>query len=92
MQAHPTGRTVVVGVDGSDSALDAVRWAAREADRRRLPLRVVHAFGWPTPDTSAIPGSGSTTGRCCNARPARCWRRPPRRPGRRCPVSPWTRR
>ena len=35
---HP----VVAGVDGSDSALHAVRWAAREAVRRHAPLRLVH--------------------------------------------------
>jgi nucleotide-binding universal stress UspA family protein len=33
---------VVVGVDGSESALPAVRWAAREALRRGTPLRIVH--------------------------------------------------
>jgi len=33
---------VVVGVDGSWSALEAVRWAAREAERRDAPLRLVH--------------------------------------------------
>ena len=33
---------VVVGVDGSESALHAVRWAAREAWRRDAPLRLVH--------------------------------------------------
>ena len=35
---------VVVGVDGSDTALDAVRWAAREAEHRHTDLLVVHAF------------------------------------------------
>ncbi|MFI7680442.1 universal stress protein [Actinophytocola sp. NPDC049390] len=35
---HP----VVVGVDGSASALRAVRWAAREAASRSTPLRLVH--------------------------------------------------
>lgn len=35
---HP----VVVGVDGSESALHAVRWAAREALRRNAPLRLLH--------------------------------------------------
>lgn len=33
---------VVVGVDGSGTALRAVRWAVREADRRGVPLRIVH--------------------------------------------------
>ncbi|WIY00775.1 universal stress protein [Amycolatopsis mongoliensis] len=35
-------RPVVVGVDGSTSATQAVCWAAREAVRRDLPLVVVH--------------------------------------------------
>ncbi|HET9142282.1 universal stress protein [Actinophytocola sp.] len=38
-----TRPAVVVGVDGSRSALDATRWAAREAMLRKLPLQVVHA-------------------------------------------------
>lgn len=38
---------VVVGVDGSESALWATRWAADEATRRRAPLRIVHAFEIP---------------------------------------------
>ncbi|MEU5943656.1 universal stress protein [Micromonospora sp. NPDC047548] len=42
-----SGAPVVVGVDGSRSALDAVRVAAREAAARHRPLRVVHAFIWP---------------------------------------------
>lgn len=35
--------TVVVGVDGSESAREAVRWAAAEAGRRDAVLRIVHA-------------------------------------------------
>ncbi|MBC3191137.1 universal stress protein [Pseudonocardia sp. C8] len=35
---------VVVGVDGSASALDAVRWAAGEAAARRVGLRLVAVF------------------------------------------------
>ncbi|RZQ65902.1 universal stress protein [Amycolatopsis suaedae] len=34
---------VVVGVDGSEQALHAVRWAACEAVRRAVPLRLFHA-------------------------------------------------
>ncbi|MER8159113.1 universal stress protein [Streptomyces sp. NPDC094472] len=37
---------VVVGVDGSAAASDALDWAAELAGRRRLPLRVVHASLW----------------------------------------------
>ncbi|WP_421109549.1 universal stress protein [Streptomyces sp. NEAU-S77] len=37
---------VVVGVDGSDAASDALDWAAAMAARRRLPLRIVHASLW----------------------------------------------
>ncbi len=37
---------VVVGIDGSSSALDAVGWAADEAARRDAPLHAVHASVW----------------------------------------------
>ncbi|GAA4542140.1 universal stress protein [Pseudonocardia xishanensis] len=40
------GGRVVVGVDGSDCALRAVRWAAVEARRRGVRLRLVSAVGW----------------------------------------------
>lgn len=38
---------VVVGVDGSEFAVHAVRWGAFEAERRRQPLRLVHFYGLP---------------------------------------------
>lgn len=38
---------VIVGIDGSDSALRAAEWAAHEARDRGLPVRLVHAFDWP---------------------------------------------
>jgi nucleotide-binding universal stress UspA family protein len=37
---------IVVGVDGSESALRAVDWAADEAALRGLPLRLVYASLW----------------------------------------------
>lgn len=40
---HGPVRTVVAGVDGSEAALEAVRWAAREAARRDAPLLLVNA-------------------------------------------------
>lgn len=46
-QARTTLAAVVVGVDGSESSLAAVEFAAREATLRRRPLRIVHAFIWP---------------------------------------------
>lgn len=41
------GAAVVVGVDGSEQALRAVRLAAAEAARRNRMLRIVHGFIWP---------------------------------------------
>ncbi|MES9591359.1 universal stress protein [Streptomyces sp. NPDC094045] len=37
---------IVVGVDGSEGSLRALDWAAAEAARSRLPLRIVHASLW----------------------------------------------
>lgn len=39
--------SIVVGVDGSESALRATRWAAREAARRGVPLKLVHTCYLP---------------------------------------------
>ena len=41
-------RRIVVGVDGSEPATAAVRWAAADARRRGLALRIVHVCEqWP---------------------------------------------
>ncbi|MGC7096476.1 universal stress protein [Amycolatopsis lurida] len=46
MKVSPTGnQPVLVAVDGSESALDATRWAAEEAARLHAPLLVVTAYG-----------------------------------------------
>ncbi|MEU4689906.1 universal stress protein [Actinoplanes sp. NPDC023714] len=37
---------IVVAVDGGESGLAAARWAAGEARRRDLPLRIVHVLDW----------------------------------------------
>lgn len=42
----PPAREIVVGVDGSECGLRAVRWAAREAALRNAPLRIVHAASY----------------------------------------------
>lgn len=49
------GRPVVAGVDGSDSARQAAFWAADEARRRNVPLRLVGVVHLPAFD---YPGSG----------------------------------
>jgi nucleotide-binding universal stress UspA family protein len=45
-QGPPPAREVVVGVDGSECGLEAVRWAAQEAARRNAPLRILHAASY----------------------------------------------
>ncbi|MEV0354145.1 universal stress protein [Nonomuraea sp. NPDC050680] len=41
-------RRIVVGVDGSVPSMAAVEWAAADAQRRGLPLRIVHVcVQWP---------------------------------------------
>ena len=42
-------RSVVVGIDGSHSAIDAALWAADEAVSRDVPLRLVYAIDPATP-------------------------------------------
>jgi nucleotide-binding universal stress UspA family protein len=49
-------REVVVGVDGSEIGLGAVRWAALEAARRGAPLRILHAAPYlGRPSSSGAP-------------------------------------
>ncbi|MFD4511157.1 universal stress protein [Streptomyces sp. NPDC058457] len=45
-------RTVTVGLDGSAESRAAAEWAAREAELRGLPLKVVHVWE-PVPDPMA---------------------------------------
>ncbi|MEI5101000.1 universal stress protein [Streptomyces sp. PmtG] len=40
---HPVPRMVTAGIDGSYASMDAADWAAREALRHGVPLRLVHA-------------------------------------------------
>lgn len=42
-------RPVLVGIDGSEGALQALRWAAADAARRAVPLRLATVFAWSAP-------------------------------------------
>jgi len=60
MVGQRAGRPVVVGFDGSQPALRAVRWAAREARRLHVPLVIVRAFAALVPQlTGRLVVSGS---------------------------------
>lgn len=47
---------IVVGVDGSEAAHDALRWAAAEAVVHGAKLRIVHAWQYPFVGVSAYGG------------------------------------
>ena len=48
--------TIVVGVDGSDAATEALRWAADEARLRSATLVAVHAWSFVPPQPIGDPG------------------------------------
>lgn len=53
MSAQETRHGIVVGVDASSTSKAAVAWAARDAEMRNVPLRVVHVV---TPLTAVAEG------------------------------------
>lgn len=62
MNSTPEADPVVVGVDGSEQALSAVRWAAHEASLRGTWLHIVHAWVWPLLRVSLGPAPGAPEG------------------------------
>jgi len=55
---HPqSSQRIVVGIDGSDAAINAAKWAVTEAVSRSIPLRLVYAI--PEPHADAAVGDES---------------------------------
>ncbi|MBJ6641456.1 universal stress protein [Streptomyces sp. DHE7-1] len=46
---------VTVGLDGSPESLTAARWGADEAEKRGLPLRLLHAWPLLAPEPAGVP-------------------------------------
>lgn len=42
MKQPQSSQSIVVGIDGSNAAINAARWSLTEADSRDIPLRLVH--------------------------------------------------
>ena len=63
-------RPIVVGVDGSEQALHAVEWAAREAVWRKAPMRIISVSAMPSRmrPYSATPATVADTLRKMSAR------------------------
>jgi nucleotide-binding universal stress UspA family protein len=55
VQEGATMKAILVGTDGSENSVCAVRWAAEEAGRRALPLRILHAVAPWLYDTPVDP-------------------------------------
>jgi nucleotide-binding universal stress UspA family protein len=54
MTKHSRSQSVVVGIDGSQAALDAATWAVAEAVSLCMPLRLVHVSAAKRPSHSRV--------------------------------------
>jgi nucleotide-binding universal stress UspA family protein len=53
--ARPTSHRIVVGVDGSQSSVGALAWAARQAECVGARLEVIATWEWPTHYGGPVP-------------------------------------
>lgn len=63
---------IIVGIDDSPAAQVAVRWAARDAELRKIPLTLVHAVSpevatWLEVPSSHLAGGATAAGRAAMA-------------------------
>lgn len=70
---------IVVGVDGSEPAKAALRWAVDEARRRQTKLEVVHAWNFPAAEAVLEAAKSTRPGRVPEP-PARLGQQPGRAP------------
>jgi len=58
---------VIVGVDGTEGSIEALRWAAHEAARREWPLHVMTCAELPVTVEAGMVGAGAYTGTSMDA-------------------------
>ena len=58
---------LLVGVDGTEGSVEALRWAAHEAARRSAPLHVMTCAELPVAIEAGLVGGGTTTGSAMDA-------------------------